>query len=47
MKLTHYGRNLNALLEINHRQGEDKEYAAMLNRIRIGDETLEDIDQLK
>jgi hypothetical protein len=34
-------------LEINHRQGEDKDYANMLNRIRIGKETTEDIEKLK
>ena len=34
-------------LEINHRQGEDKEYAEVLNRIRIGQETSEDISILK
>ena len=34
-------------LEINHRQGEDKEYANMLNRIRIGEETTEDIQKLE
>ena len=34
-------------LEINHRQGEDKEYASILNRIRIGQETAEDIEKLK
>ena len=34
-------------LEINHRQGEDKDYANMLNRIRVGKETAEDIKKLK
>ena len=34
-------------LEINHRQGGDKEYAYMLNRIRIGEQTTEDIEKLK
>ena len=34
-------------LEENHRQGEDKEYAEMLNRIRVGKETQEDIEKLK
>jgi energy-coupling factor transporter ATP-binding protein EcfA2 len=34
-------------LEINHRQGEDRHYADMLNRIRVGKETLNDIEQLK
>ena len=35
------------LLETNHRQGEDKPYADMLNRIRTGQETAVDIDKLK
>ena len=34
-------------LEINHRQGEDKTYADTLNRIRIGEETIDDINILK
>jgi hypothetical protein len=34
-------------LEINHRQGEDKDYADMLNRIRVGKQTHDDIDKLK
>ena len=34
-------------LEINHRQGEDKEYANILNRIRTGIQTTDDIDKLK
>ena len=34
-------------LEINHRQGEDKTYADILNRIRTGDETSDDIEKLK
>ena len=34
-------------LEINHRQGEDKTYADTLNRIRIGQETSADINELK
>ena len=34
-------------LEINHRQGEDKEYAETLNRIRIGMMNEEDISKLK
>ena len=34
-------------LEINHRQEEDKDYANMLNRIRIGEQTEEDIEELK
>ena len=35
------------VLENNHRQGEDKEYANMLNRIREGMETTEDIEKLR
>ena len=34
-------------LEINHRQGKFKEYAEILNRIREGKQTPEDIDKLK
>ena len=34
-------------LEINHRQGNDKEYAEMLNRIRVGSMTSEDIAKLR
>ena len=34
-------------LEINHSQGEDKVYAEMLNRIRVGKMTEEDISKLK
>ena len=34
-------------LEENHRQGKDKDYADMLNRIRMGKHTKEDIDILK
>ena len=34
-------------LEENHRQGEDKEYADLLNRVRVGEFTEEDIDVLK
>ena len=30
-------------LTINHRQGEDREYAEMLNRIRVGEQTVEDV----
>ena len=33
-------------LEINHRQGKFKEYAEILNRIRVGKQTPEDIDKL-
>ena len=35
------------ILEQNHRQGKDKPYAELLNRIRIGEYTQEDIDLLK
>ena len=35
------------VLENNHRQGEDRHYANMLNRIRIGQQTAEDIQELK
>ena len=34
-------------LEENHRQGDDKNYADMLNRIRIGQETEEDFVKLE
>ena len=34
-------------LEVNHRQGKDKEYADILNRMRTGDLTEEDIKILK
>ena len=33
-------------LEINHRQGEDKMYADLLNRMRTGDHTEEDLQEL-
>ena len=35
------------ILEENHRQGEDHEYAEMLNRIRIGQHTAQDMDILR
>ena len=35
------------ILEINHRQGEDKPYADLLNRIRVGQQTQEDLDLLR
>ena len=35
------------ILEKNHRQGEDRHYADMLNRIRIGQETSLDVQDLK
>ena len=35
------------ILEINHRQGNDKIYADMLNRIRVGQQTKEDMKMLK
>ena len=34
-------------LELNHRQGKDKLYADMLNRVREAKHTKEDIDKLK
>ena len=34
-------------LEINHRQGKDRDYAEMLNRVREGIQTKEDIEKLK
>ena len=34
-------------LEINHRQGKDREYAEILNRVREGKHTQEDIKQLE
>ena len=34
-------------LEENHRQGKDKDYADMLNRMRVGKHTKEDIDTLR
>ena len=34
-------------LEINHRQGEDNEYANILNRIRVGQETSADMELMK
>ena len=41
--------NLFSTIELteNHRQGEDKEYANMLNRIRFGDQTPSDIEKLR
>ena len=35
------------ILEVNHRQGEDKVYADLLNRVRVGEQTQEDINVLK
>ena len=35
------------VLEKNHRQGEDKIYADMLNRIRVGEETEKDMEELE
>ena len=35
------------VLEKNHRQGKDKTYADMLNRIRVGEQTEEDIELLQ
>ena len=34
------------LLKTNHRQGEDKEYAEILNRIRVGEINSSDIEKL-
>ena len=34
-------------LEENHRQGKDKEYADMLNRVRMGNHTRDDISMLR
>ena len=34
-------------LELNHRQGEDKPYADLLNRIRVGKQTQDDLDLLR
>ena len=34
-------------LEINHRQGNDKEYAEILNRIRVGNMTDDDVAKLR
>ena len=34
-------------LEKNHRQGKDKEYADLLNRVRVGKHTAEDIELLR
>ena len=35
------------LLEENHRQDKDKEYADMLNRFRVGDQTMDDMEVLE
>merc|ERR1711923_604517 len=35
------------LLEKNHRQGKDKDYADLLNRIRVGEHTEEDMEMLE
>ena len=35
------------VLENNHRQGEDKTYADLLNRIRVGNKTVEDMELLQ
>ena len=35
------------ILEKNHRQGNDRPYAELLNRIRTGDQTAQDIELLK
>ena len=35
------------LLTRNHRQGRDKTYADLLNRVRVGEQTAEDLDLLR
>ena len=35
------------ILEKNHRQGRDKPYAELLNRVRTGNQTPEDLEQLR
>ena len=35
------------ILAENHRQGEDREFEDMLNRMRVGKQTLEDIERLR
>ena len=35
------------LLEKNHRQGKDKDYGDLLNRIRVGEQTEEDMEMLE
>ena len=35
------------ILELNHRQGEDKPYADLLNRIRVGKQTQDDLNLLR
>ena len=35
------------LLETNHRQGKDKAYAELLNRVRVGKQTKEDMKLLR
>ena len=35
------------VLEENHRQGSDREYADLLNKIRIGDFNPEDLEPLR
>ena len=35
------------ILEVNHRQGADKSYADLLNRVRVGKQTPQDIELLK
>ena len=34
-------------LKTNHRQGDDRDYADLLNRVRVGEETKMDIEKLK
>ena len=35
------------MLEKNHRQDQDKDYADMLNRFRVLEQTVEDMEQLR
>ena len=34
-------------LKTNHRQGSDKSYADLLNRLRVGEHTVDDLDTLR
>ena len=44
---THWQRFKVIILEINHRQNEDGEYANLLNRVRVGNQTQDDIRMLE
>ena len=35
------------ILRTNHRQGEDREFSELLNRIRVGEQTQDDLDTLR